>query len=381
MLPSFLASIIHPSEPRFHASNIISSDKLVVSSPRQQQEQQAASLLRKDPSATRSIAIQRHTVDIDLTEVHAVDCSAVSFIFHQGMFVNTITSGPSFEMNIHSPKKDTFVSRALAEDGCFECDILEATMHALSSDASSSKAILLDIGSNIGFYSLNAASRGHDAIAFEPFRINWECICRSILQTNAAATGAFSEKVTLFSKAATNHSTLLQFDTNRARGNLGGIQVKAANSAAIEGDESSTSTTSLMEGRDYVRGIALDEMIDHLPTDRPVVLKVDVEGHECLALGGAMKYLNQVPQIVYVAIEWSLERLTTSCDNRQAIFDLFSSKHGLRPYMRVGGNEWKLLDPTDWKTWKQPPPGHRPIVGLYDIAWSKVPPYNYVATT
>ena len=42
------------------------------------------------------------------------------------------------------------------------------------------KGLLLDIGANIGWYTLNAAAAGHDVIAFEPFRPNVALIQRGL---------------------------------------------------------------------------------------------------------------------------------------------------------------------------------------------------------
>jgi hypothetical protein len=52
--------------------------------------------------------------------------------------------------------------------------VLGTTMHAMGKVED---AILIDIGSNIGLYSLTAVSMGHSNFAFEPFRPNFESIC------------------------------------------------------------------------------------------------------------------------------------------------------------------------------------------------------------
>jgi hypothetical protein len=94
----------------------------------------------------------------------------------------------------------------------------------------------------------------------------------------------------------------------------------------------------------------------------------DIEGSECYA-SGAMHYLKQL-DIAYVAIEWSNARLKNSCGNRQEIFDLFA-KNELQPYKR-SGNTWEKLDPSHWASWRQS--GKFPMVGLFDVAWSRTAP-------
>jgi FkbM family methyltransferase len=286
-----------------------------------------------------------------------LDCTALSFDFHEGAFVNT-SSTPSFAINIHSPKKDKYISASLARNGCFECDILQAAMQALQSRPD---AVLIDVGSNIGIYSLTAASMGHKAFGFEPFRRNWERICRSVLRNQ------YEDMVTIYNKAATDKPAFLQLTT--AAGNRGAMKVKEK--LQENGD---AATAGVREGVDFAQGVTLDSL-PAFPVDKPVVLKIDVEGHECLALAGGMIQLSKLT-IVYVAIEWSLERLT-ACRNRQAVFDLFLN-NGLKPFMRLD-DDWKPLDPNNWKDWKKRGEGNpRPV--LYDVAWSKDMPNQVLAS-
>jgi FkbM family methyltransferase len=282
-----------------------------------------------------------------------INCPSVDFQFGEGIFVN-VTVNPGFKMNVHDPDQDKFISNDLATKGCFECKVLRAAMHALKQ---SKDAILLDLGSNLGLYSLSAASLGHKAVAFEPFRSNWERICRSILGSRS-----FEGMVTLFANAVTDKPALLGFRP---------IDLANFGATKVTHSKSNNYPNDAKEGENYVIGVPINDMdASFLPFDRPVVLKVDVEGHECRALEGAMAYLKKV-EIVYMAIEWSLIRLRL-CKNRKEIFDLMA-KNGLRPY-RDFGNGWELIEPVNWMSWQQE--GSFPQRGLFDVAWSRQKPYD-----
>jgi len=79
---------------------------------------------------------------------------------------------------------------------------------------------------------------------------------------------------------------------------MGGTQSKF-----LDGGEHTTSSSSPVEGVDYAHAITLDSFYDQvLPKDRPVVMKVDIEGHELDALGGGLVFLEQA-NIVFCFIE------------------------------------------------------------------------------
>ncbi|KAL7535485.1 hypothetical protein ACHAWF_005180 [Thalassiosira exigua] len=182
-----------------------------------------------------------------------------------------------FLMNIHSPVKDD-VSRAIYKEGCFECDHLTRLLEVL---ARRPDAYLLDVGGNLGMWTLAAAAAGHRAIALEPFEANYRRLCRSVDRN------AFHDRVSVLGVAATSGEATFRIDVpNR---NKGGGRLEAVTlDAAGPGDEPT------------VTGIAIDSL--HLPTDRLVVLKLDVEGHEIEALAGALEFLSGA-EIIYAMTE------------------------------------------------------------------------------
>ena len=72
---------------------------------------------------------------------------------------------PSFHMCTYPSKRDRFISSALQTDGIWEPYITSIMQVALNKYP---KGIFIDVGANIGYYSLMAAKRGHTTIAIEP---------------------------------------------------------------------------------------------------------------------------------------------------------------------------------------------------------------------
>lgn len=110
-----------------------------------------------------------------------------------------------FEMNVHKPKDDMAVSADILRKGCFECEIVRPAMAALQNRPG---AALLDIGTNIGLYTLRAAAMGRQTYSFEPFRENWKRVCNSI-----NLNPGFEKRVTLFKVAAVDKPMIIEFDT------------------------------------------------------------------------------------------------------------------------------------------------------------------------
>jgi FkbM family methyltransferase len=154
------------------------------------------------------------------------------------------------------------------------------------------RASLVDIGANIGLYSLQAAAINRTSFAFEPFKPNYRRFCHSI-----HANKGFKNRIKRFNVAVMHESTNVKLQAGWR--NQGGTRV-----VSYGKDE----TGKDIGGIAYAHGVTLDDMIKYLPKGQ-VVLKIDAEGAECKALvGGLEKYLQQI-DIVNIAIEWSQKQL------------------------------------------------------------------------
>ena len=250
-----------------------------------------------------------------------------------------------FMMNIHNPLKDD-VSKAIFREGCFECDLLSRLLNTLMVY---DDAILLDVGGNIGMWSLTAAAAGHTTYTIEPFPENYKRICKSAVMNHP-----FVERVHVLAMAATDKQSTFRIDVPKR--NMGGGRVKEVDFKGTVEDETTV-----------VQGFTIDSL--NLPTDRPVVLKLDVEGHELQALSGAMKFLTRA-NIVYAMTELRPNFVNDGDRTHHAwkkIVRVLTDK-GLRPYRVDGKVEMTELNVNNLETWK-----HRkhPVVRYFDVIWTK----------
>lgn len=150
-----------------------------------------------------------------------------------------------------------------------------------TSTTSSTDSLLLDIGANIGWFTMLAAHTGYNVVAFEPFEENRHVLFHSL----CLAPKSVQERVQVFPVALGSSDTDgMTCDMWRGGGNRGNVM-----------------TTCRKGGEDTMRdrhGWKLDGSIQPKSLDslhhfniphnvNNVVVKIDVEGWEPMALEGA----------------------------------------------------------------------------------------------
>jgi FkbM family methyltransferase len=138
--------------------------------------------------------------------------------------------------------------------------------------------VLIDVGANIGVYTVVALSRGAKALAFEPALVAREALGRNI-QLNHGR-----ERTDVFACALADFEGTARFTTDLENSNR---LVDSTNGAGVAVD---------------VR--TLDAVLQELTIDTVTVLKVDVEGHDEAVLRGASSLLERDRPAVVVEI-WS----------------------------------------------------------------------------
>jgi FkbM family methyltransferase len=263
-----------------------------------------------------------------------IDCTQVDMPESE-IFVPTTTK-QSFFMNIHDPSSDE-ISRNIQKDGCWECPHIHSLEDAIEKHPDAS---FLDIGGNIGMWTLAASALGRNSFTIEPNPLNYQRLCRSINRNG------FHKVTHVLNIAAT--ATPASLKLSIPQGNMGGTSVHH-----VQGGDTSSS-----DG--VVQGVPIDQL--GLPTDRPYVIKVDVEGFEMDAMAGSLEFLRQA-RIVYFAMELR-NHLLTSHPKTVEIFELLSSK-GLVPF-RINYEDETPLDPKDLTQWIH---FKHPRVRYFDVVW------------
>ena len=151
--------------------------------------------------------------------------------------------------------------------------------------------LFVDVGAHVGYYSLLAASLGAHVIALEPNPPVFEA-----LEANIALNG-FSIDARMIGVGEHSGSAILHTACDSNPG--------AATLRAVDGTQCE---------------IQLDRL-DHILTEAPTLMKLDVEGSEVAALRGAGDRLG--PFVIVEVSEFSLLEMGSSKDE---LFDLMGRK-------------------------------------------------------
>ncbi|MES3001712.1 MAG: FkbM family methyltransferase [Pseudomonadota bacterium] len=133
--------------------------------------------------------------------------------------------------------------------------------------------VFYDIGANVGFFSLLAATRGARVVAFEPLERNVELLGRNM------ALNHLGDVVMLVQSAVARESGKALFASERS---------------ASMGQLSSTHGVE-------VSVLALDDFIAAENARAPTVIKMDIEGAESEALVGAQELLRTHRPAIYLS--------------------------------------------------------------------------------
>lgn len=224
-----------------------------------------------------------------------------------------------WNMCLYSVKDDTFVSRSIYNNGQWEGKLVSKMITTMRKHPNST---LLDIGGNIGYYTLAAAAAGFDVNVFEPVPTNAAMIQQSIYANNF-------NTIKLHTVALGKHTG--EFGMGKSLQNQGGVRHE------INTKSSTMLPVSQMDN------ILKDEA-------RPLYIKMDIEGGECFAIEGMKRYLSGASQIIGVNMEFGQSRKNCCVNWIQPgnFFHLLKYKHNLCPHMQnyetiCESHSWDLL--------------------------------------
>eukprot|EP00123_Amoebidium_parasiticum_P005543 comp167159_c0_seq1/m.49498 comp167159_c0_seq1/g.49498 ORF comp167159_c0_seq1/g.49498 comp167159_c0_seq1/m.49498 type:complete len:431 (-) comp167159_c0_seq1:18-1310(-) len=179
----------------------------------------------------------------------------------QGLF-------PSFHMAIHSPHDD--VVSGWAANGEWELAIVKALFQQLTNTTYMEGKIFVDIGANIGWYTLIALARGYRVVAFEPMPQNIQ-----LLKHSVCLNSGFAERVTLYPfGVSTEEKTCESIVDVQNSGNGNTVCGEEEKAAVIE--KRQLAGMYKVTGRTHM--VKLD---DYIPQSTPIgIMKIDIEGYE-----------------------------------------------------------------------------------------------------
>jgi FkbM family methyltransferase len=197
--------------------------------------------------------------------------------------------------------RDSLLAPPLLLNGTWEPEVTKWLSSTLKRGS-----VFVDVGANIGYYSLLAAmlvgpTGGVVAVEAHPRMAQ-------LLRRNMVANRV---GVTTWHRAAWSHSEQLTFHMRAQFG---------ANSSTGSLDEVSLGELGDTEELTEVQGIAVDDLVDQM--HRIDVIKIDVEGAEARVLKGLSRTIAANPQIT-VMFEWSPGQMKMLDDDPAKLIDAF----------------------------------------------------------
>lgn len=219
---------------------------------------------------------------------------------------------------IHDPDLDELISASIADTGTWEPNYLYVAGSVLQLNPD---IVFLDLGCNIGVYTILAAKLGHVVVAVDPNRKNLRLLTKSL------ALGRLKDKVTLLWNAVSDvHENVT---VNEIVGNVGGAFVDSVKKGE--------------EALEVVSTLTLDDLIALL-RNKPVFIKMDIETYELKALKGGSRFFDEV-DVKYLLMEWIAHREGSTGEE---IIKLMT-KRNIYPHVNAHHNT--KLDVEHHKTW------------------------------
>ncbi|KAK0044027.1 hypothetical protein Bpfe_026541 [Biomphalaria pfeifferi] len=183
---------------------------------------------------------------------------------------------------VHDPKRDAIVSGHLAEGKLWESNLLDEMGKVLNKDP---EMVLVDIGANIGVYTMWAAAMGHRVVSVEMLPNNAHLLQRSVEANN------FDKQVVIVHNAVYKDHRLL------------GTKFVADNVGATRLNVSGTSLNLDNTMRTVqVHTICMDDLVPLLE-GYSLFVKMDIERSEHYALSCADAFFSKL-RVRVVQMEW-----------------------------------------------------------------------------
>lgn len=230
--------------------------------------------------------------------------------------VRTENIGPkyiSYLMCIKPIHLDMFISGAFDKNGIWEKDMVE---NVLLLTANYPNGTFLDIGANIGTFSVAVAAAKYRVVAVDPLISNL-----AYIKTSTTLNGVV-ENVRYFLNAVSDEKTMM-YAWNRYPDNEGAMAFLSKEEAAKKPNDTIV---------DKVESATLKEILANIDCET-IIIKIDVEGFECKALGQFLKDPNEVHFVPYILMEWELlkNNFNGNCPDVKDLLESFKTS-GYSPH-------------------------------------------------
>lgn len=241
---------------------------------------------------------------------------------------------PPTPVCLYPDEQDVYISKYIQQDGIWEPHLIQQFQDILHSNPGIG---VIDIGANIGVYTLVGAMMGHRVIAVEPLEENIKHLHQGALLGNVTAN------ITVLHNAISDRRDMMELSMHRDNQGSATLDI---------GDQPPPCVTPPC--LPPIHTIIMDDLLAlNIPFDTALI-KIDIEGHEHRAFRRAEKLLSRV-FVPYIFMEWVKLRtyfgaeITESTD-KDLTFQLidFLLSQGYSPHSSVTGVK---LKPKYWYAW------------------------------
>ena len=240
-----------------------------------------------DTSINHTKTVLRITDDMIIYDTKIVKHSTSPLLTNKCVPLKIPDSHSTTPICVYDISSDIWISRSLSSSGTWEEHIMIKIKHALDQDPNTT---FLDLGCNIGVFTLMAARLGHIVVSVDPLWTNLFLLSRSLEQ------GQLTANVTLLNNAIGDK--VEQITLHDYADNIGGTFVKPVPpSGVVDEDHAAMAVT-----------------LDHLTpllANQTVVMKMDIESYEWNALKGGYYFFNNV-NVTCIFMEWAFHKNSSS---------------------------------------------------------------------
>lgn len=230
-------------------------------------------------------------------------------------------------ISVYDPKEDIWVSEKIIRTGDFDGNKRQLVYELLKND--DPDVNFIDVGCNIGVYSLTMAKMGRKVLCIDALYLNVEHVCASIVQNH------FQTSITIVMNALSNNRKHVDLGVDNK--NYGGTFV----------DEDADFVKSVKgrtaNGGHYtsISSIVMDDLLllPNINLFRKSFIKMDIEGFEWKALEKASAFFKTI-NIRGVLMEWIFHRGKESGER----ITEFMIRHNLYPHAQVSPTYYRPLD-------------------------------------
>ncbi|XP_041358970.1 uncharacterized protein LOC121375534 [Gigantopelta aegis] len=212
---------------------------------------------------------------------------------------------------LYDVKVDGFISSFIRDYRTWEPDLVRGMNLVLHKHPDMH---LVDIGSSVGVYTLNAASVGRNVVAIDALKSNLDLLHSSLVY------GKLNKRVTLVWNALSDHR--MRVSLKVGKDNIGGTRV--------DHKEVDTKQPTFLHKTPEADAIFLDDLTSLVSSAmHKVYMKMDVESSEARVLKKSSEFF-QTLDVQYVQMEWMMQR---NKDGLQIVH--FMTRNGFLPYSNV----------------------------------------------